>query len=103
MSFWAKLGLGFTHVQLFMPKHFKHKAHMRFMFSLSSGENQNVINVYNNKLSNIRVKNKIHHRLKSSWGIRQTLNQHFKLKMTKGSLDRRLRAILFRNQYLMIT
>jgi hypothetical protein len=43
---------------------------MRFMFCLSSGENQNVIIVYNNKLSDIRVKNRIHHRLKSGWGIR---------------------------------
>jgi hypothetical protein len=78
-----------------MPKHFQHKAHMRLMFSLSFGENQNVINIYNNKLSDIRVRNGIHHRLKSSWGIRQAFNQHFKLEVTKGSLERRLRPILF--------
>jgi hypothetical protein len=65
----GKTGLCFTHVKLFMPKHFQHKAHMRFMFSLSSGENENVINVYNNKLSNVRVKDRIYHRLKSGWGI----------------------------------
>jgi hypothetical protein len=52
----GKTGLCFTHVKLIMLKHFQHKAHMRFMFSLSSGENQNVINVYNNKLSDIWVK-----------------------------------------------
>jgi hypothetical protein len=39
-----------------MLKHFQHKAHMRFMFSLSFEENQNVINVYNNKLFDILVK-----------------------------------------------
>jgi hypothetical protein len=52
-----------------MLKQFQHKAHVRFMFSLSSGEYQNVINVYNNKISDIRMKNRIHHRLKSGWGI----------------------------------
>jgi hypothetical protein len=75
---------------------------MRLMHSFGLREKQNVIYVDNNKLLDVRMKNRIHHRLKTCWGVRQALNQHFKLKMTKGCSERRFRPILFKNQYLMI-
>jgi hypothetical protein len=90
----------FTNEKLFLLKHFENKTHMRLMLSFGVRENQNVIYVDNNKLPDVRMNlNRIHHRLKSCWGVRQALNQHFKLEMTKGCPERRFRPILFRNQY----
>jgi hypothetical protein len=43
---------------------------MGLMLSFGSRENQDVINIDNNKLPDIRMKNRIHHRLKSGWSIR---------------------------------
>jgi hypothetical protein len=88
--FQSKARLCFTNVELFTFKHFKNKPHMGLMLSFGLRENQDVININNNKLPDIRMKNRIHHRLKSGWSIRYALNQHFKLKMNKGSPERRL-------------
>jgi hypothetical protein len=68
---------------------------MGLMLSFNLRENQYVINIDNNKLHDIRMKNRIHHRLKSGWGTRSALNQHFKMEMTKGSPERHFRPILF--------
>jgi hypothetical protein len=64
--------LCFTNEKLFSFKHFENKTHMRLIlrFGLQVGENQDVIYVDNNKLPDVRMKNRIHHRLKSGWGIR---------------------------------
>ena len=95
--------LCFTNEKLFSFKHFEHQTHMRLMFRFGLRENQDVIDVNNNKLPDIRMKDRIHHSLKGRRSIRETFNQNLKLEMTKGCTERRLRPILFRNQYLMIT
>jgi hypothetical protein len=95
--------LCFTNEKLFSIKRFENKTQMRLMLSFGPRENQDVINIDNNKLPDVRVKNRIHHRLKSGWGVCQALNQHFKLEMTKGWPERRFRPILFKNQYLMVS
>jgi hypothetical protein len=43
---------------------------MGLMLSFGFRENQDVINIDNNKLPDIRMKIRIHHRLKSGWSIR---------------------------------
>jgi hypothetical protein len=73
------------------------------MFSFALRENQDVVNIDDNKLPDVRIKNRIHHCLKGGWRICQALNQNFKLEMAKGCTERRLRPILFENQYLMIS
>ena len=75
---------------------------MRLMFRFGLRENQDVIDVDNNKLPDIRMKNRILHSLKGRRSIRETFNQNLKLEMTKGCTERRLRPILFRNQNLMV-
>jgi hypothetical protein len=62
--------LCFTNVKLRTFKHFENKPHMGLMLSFTFKENQDVINIDNNKLPDVRMKNRIHHRLKSGWGIR---------------------------------
>jgi hypothetical protein len=101
--FLSKARLCFTNIEFLIFKHFENKPHMGLMLSFGLRENSDVIYVDNNKLPDIRIKNRIHHRLKSGWGVCQALNQHFKLEMTKGSPARRLRPILFKNQYLMVS
>jgi hypothetical protein len=102
--FLSEARLCLTNVELLTFKHFENKPHMHLMLSFTFRENQDVINVDNNKLPDVRMQNRIYHRLNlSSWSVCQTLNQHFKLKMTKGCTERRLRPTLFINQNLTIT
>jgi hypothetical protein len=54
-----------TNIELLTFKHFENKPHMGLMLSFSLRENQDVINVDNNKFLDIRMKNRIHYRLKS--------------------------------------
>jgi hypothetical protein len=56
----GKAGLSFTHIKLLTLQRFQNQTHMRLVFSLSLEENQNVINVDNNKLSDVRMKDRIH-------------------------------------------
>jgi hypothetical protein len=94
--------LCFTNEKLLSFKHFENKPHMRLMLSFGLRENQDVINIDNNRLPDVRMQNRIHHRLKSSWSVCQTLNQHFKLKMTKGCTERRLiRTLIFQTRPLI--
>jgi hypothetical protein len=52
----SEAGYSFTHVKLLPLQRCQNQTHMRLMFSFSPGENQNIINVDNNKLSDIRMK-----------------------------------------------
>jgi hypothetical protein len=49
----SKSILGFTHVKHFTLEHFQNQTHVRLMLSFSLGENQDVIDIYNNKLPDI--------------------------------------------------
>jgi hypothetical protein len=60
----------FTNEKLFSFKHFENKTHMRLMLSFGLRENQDVIYIDNNKLPDIQMTNRIHHRLKSGGGVR---------------------------------
>jgi hypothetical protein len=68
--FLSEARLCFTNVELLTFKHFENKPHMGLMLSFGLRENQDDINIDNNKLPDIRMKNRIHHRLKSGWSIR---------------------------------
>jgi hypothetical protein len=42
---------------------------MGLMLSFGLRENQDVINIDNNKLPGVRMNNRMHHRLKSGWAF----------------------------------
>jgi hypothetical protein len=67
----SKTGFSLTDVELLACKHFEDQAHMRLMLSFSLTKNHDVVYADNNKLSDVRMKNKIPHRLKSGWGVSQ--------------------------------
>jgi hypothetical protein len=56
--FLSKARLCFTNEKHFLFEQFENKTHMRLMLSFSLGENQDVINVDNNKLPDIRMQNR---------------------------------------------
>jgi hypothetical protein len=66
----CKARLCFTNEKLFSFKHFENKTHVRLMLSFGLREKYDVVYIDNNKLHDVRMKNRIHHHLKSRWGVR---------------------------------
>jgi hypothetical protein len=54
ISDWAKLDLALQNEKLFSFKHFKDQTHMRLMLSFRLREDQDIVNIDNNKLPDIR-------------------------------------------------
>jgi hypothetical protein len=57
---YSEAGLRLTDVELFTLKNIQNKSHMRLVLLFSLREGQNVINIHDDKLSKVRMKNRIY-------------------------------------------
>lgn len=72
------------HKQFILQKSLEHQPHLFSVIVKSSGEDQYVVQVDENKVVKHVAKNVINHGLKNSWGIRKAEGHHQILEMFKG-------------------
>lgn len=65
------------------------------MFLPGFGKDQNIVQVNDNELPDIRLENGVHYSLKRGRGIGETFDQNFELEMTHRGTESRFRDVFF--------